>query len=232
MVTKSRPTGGEPVDEGHLMRARLIAILAAGFVTVACSLLAQTNSATLSGTVTDPTGAVITGANVTLANVETGVEQGMSTNSAGQYFFASTPPGTYRLSVRMQGFKEAVKRPLVLHVQDAIALNIRLELGATSETVEVSAETTPVDVLDAAVSTVVERQTVANMPLNGRSFQNLITLAPGVATVTPSVGNGGGQFVVNGQRSDTNYFTVDGVSANVAPANAGGMGSGGAGGLP
>ena len=104
---------------------------------------------------------------------------------------------------------------LVLSVQEIARHDISMEIGTTSESVTVAAETENVNTTDATVSTVIDRATVAKMPLNGRSFQGLITLSPGVSTVAASANNAG-QFVVNGQRSDANYFTVDGVSANAS----------------
>ena len=109
---------------------------------------------------------------------------------------------------------------MILHVGDTVSQNFTMEIGATTESVTVSAEAVPVNTEDATVGTVVERQVVENMPLNGRSFQGLITLSPGVATVTAGTASTG-QFVVNGQRTDTNYFTVDGVSANVGAPTGG-----------
>lgn len=196
-----------------------------------CCLFAQTDTATLSGLVTDPSGAVLVGAQVQALHAETNVSQTTRTNAAGQFLFPSLPPGHYRVSIQNPGFKEIVEPGLVLHVQDAVSQNFRMELGSTTESVTVSAQTAMVNTQDATVSTVVEHQIVANMPLNGRSFQGLITLTPGVATVGATA-NTPGQFVVNGQRSDSNYFTVDGVSGNVAAPFLGSVNANGTGSAP
>jgi hypothetical protein len=118
-----------------------------------------------------------------------------------------------------------------MHVGDTVSQNFAMEVGSASEKISVVADTVPVNTEDATVGTVIERQVVENMPLNGRSFQGLITLAPGVATIVAG-SNTTGQFVVNGQRSDTNYFSVDGVSANVGAPLAGSLSSNGTGTTP
>lgn len=192
---------------------------------------AQTASASLSGRVTDPSGAVIPNASVKVINVLTGVTTSTLSNGAGDYVFATLPPGSYRLTVSAPGFSQSVTQGIQLFVQDRIARNVSLRVGAPDQTVTVNAAAQQLDTQDATVGTVVERGYIANMPLNGRSFQGLIALAPGVGTIAPT-GSSGAQFVVNGQRTDTSYFTVDGVSANVAASGAGSLGTSGPGGHP
>src|SRR5437763_8809884 len=121
-----------------------------------CALLAQSAAATLSGTVTDPSDAVVTAATVQLVNTETNVTQTTFTNHAGLYSFASVPPGSYRISVKQRGFKESVMTNLVLHVGDTVAQNFAMELGATTESVSVSGEAVPVNTEDASLGAVVE----------------------------------------------------------------------------
>ena len=130
------------------------------------------------------------------------------------------------------GFTTLIKPEITLNVQGAIAVNFTLPLGAVSETLTVEAGVPLVDTESAAVSTVVDRQFAENLPLNGRSFQTLIQLTPGVV-LTPSNQEDAGQFSVNGQRTSSNYWMVDGVSANVGIGlNAGNFGGNGlAGGL-
>ena len=195
------------------------------------ALLAQTNTASVSGLVTDPSGAVMVSASVSLVNTDTNVAQSTLTNQAGIYSFPALQPGVYRVSIKHTGFRETVQNDLVLHVQDAISLDFRMELGTATESVTVVASGVALNTEDATVGTVIERRVVENMPLNGRSFQGLVTLTPGVATVA---GNGAstGQFAVNGQRTDTSYFMVDGVSANVGSPLAGSLSSNGTGTTP
>jgi len=181
---------------------------------------AQSESATLSGRVTDPTGAVVPGTDVTAFNVDTGVSNAAKTNDAGVYSFAQLRPGTYRLTLRAAGFRQLVQNGIVLHVQDRTKLDFALQVGSTEQTVTVSSEIPLVNSESASVGTVVERDFVANMPLNGRSIQALIQLTPSVV-VTPVSSGSSGQFSINGQRPDSNYFTVDGASANVGVAGGG-----------
>jgi hypothetical protein len=175
--------------------------------------LCQTETATISGRVTDPSAAVISGASVQIQNVLTGVEVATKTNTSGLYVAAALQPGTYRVIVSNPGFKQIVKPDVVLNVQDNASLNFTMTIGSASEIVTVTGGAPLVNTQDASVSTVVDRNFAENLPMNGRSFQSLIELAPGVV-VTPSGAGDNGQFSVNGQRGAANYSMVDGVSAN------------------
>ena len=200
-------------------------------------LYAQSPNGTISGLVVDPTGAIVIGADVLAANDATGVQYPVKTNQDGIYLVSSLPPGTYRLQVSKVGFKTLIKPDIVLNVQDALAINFTLPVGAISEIVTVTAGAPIVNTTDGSVSTIVDQNYVKNMPLNGRSFQDLILLTPGTVTQTPQNSFSSqlgetGEFSVNGQRTESNYYTVDGVSANAGAApgvlmlsQAGGSGS-------
>lgn len=197
----------------------------------------QSTNATISGGVTDPSGNLITDAQVLIENDATGVVYSARTNQVGMYLVPILPPGHYHVQVSKQGFKTIIKADVTLSVQSAVALNFELPVGATSESLTVNAPAVEMNTTDASVSTVVDRKFVANLPLNGRSFQDLIAMTPGVVTQSPqsttqTVGVGG-DFSVNGQRTQSNYYTVDGVSANISAGNGGGAaGAGTAGVLP
>ena len=198
---------------------------------------AQSPNGTVSGQVVDPSGAVIVGADILAANDATGVQYSAKTNGEGIYLVSSLPPGTYRLQVSKAGFKTLVKPDILLSIEDALAINFTLPVGAVSEVVTVSAGVPILNTADGSVSTIVDQNYVKNMPLNGRSFQDLILLTPGAVTQSPQNNFNAqlgqtGEFSVNGQRTESNYYTVDGVSANAgaAPglqmlAEAGGSGS-------
>jgi Carboxypeptidase regulatory-like domain len=197
---------------------------------------AQSTDATISGVVVDPAGRVIPDAAIEIVNDATGVHYSGETNGAGIYTLTILPPGQYRLQVSKAGFKTLIKPGITLNVQSAVAINFTLPIGATSESVTVEAGASTINTSDGSVSTVIDRNFVENMPLNGRSFQSLMTLVPGVAQVAPpdtlGVGNNvgvNGEIVVNGQRTESNYFSVDGVSANTGANTQFGGGAGAAG---
>ncbi len=193
---------------------------------------AQTESASLSGTIVDRSGAVVPDAQVRVTNEDTNVTVETKTNGAGVYNVPSLKPGRYRILVTKQGFKQIDLRDVTLNVQDSVNRNFTLDIGGTSETVIVNAgDALNVNTTDASVSTVVDRQFAENLPMNGRSFQTLIQLTPGVV-LTTSNANDAGQFSVNGQRAAANYWTVDGVSANIGASSTIVQGNGLGGALP
>lgn len=205
------------------MRLRRFVSLSFLALLLSARVCAQSPSGTISGLVLDPSGAIVVGADILAANDATGVQYAAKTNGNGIYLVSSLPPGTYRLQVSKAGFKTLIKPDIVLSIEDALAINFTLPVGAISEIVTVSAGVPMVNTTDGSVSTVVDQNYVKNMPLNGRSFQDLILLTPGAVTATPqstnvSILGGTGEFSVNGQRTQSNYYTVDGVSANVGTA--------------
>jgi hypothetical protein len=214
---------------------RLIILLLYGFWLSISLVNAQSTNATLSGGVTDPAGTFIVGAEIDIANDTTGVVYSAKTNSSGIYYLSVLPPGQYHVQVSKIGFKTLIKPDVVLNVQSALSLNFSLPVGATSESITVDAVSSSLNTNDASVSTVIDRQFVENMPLNGRSLQSLISLSPGVVQVPIPYGSSSGysgEFSVNGQRTESNYYTVDGVSANVGVGTSGIATSGASGSIP
>jgi hypothetical protein len=193
------------------------------------SVSAQGDLASVTGRVLDPNAAVIVEATVTARNVDTGIETVVHSNEDGIYRFVSLEPGNYEFSVSKRGFKVIVKPGVTLHVADTVSMNFSMQVGSVNETVRVEGGAPLVNTENATVSTVVDRQFAENLPMNGRSFQTLIELTPGVV-VAPTPGGDAGQFSVNGQRPSSNYWMVDGVSANigVSATNVPGNGLGGA----
>src|SRR6266404_1022530 len=157
-------------------------IIVLGF---ACAVVGQTETATVSGLVTDRTGAAVAGAEVRLQMVDRGTVTTTTTNNAGIYVFPSVQPGQYQISVQKQGFKQVDLLGLIVNVQDHIEQNFRLEVGSVAESVTVEAAASVINTTDGSVSTVIDQTYVKNMPLNGRSFQDLILLTPGTVTQTP-----------------------------------------------
>ncbi len=186
----------------------------AGLIVVfilATGIVAQTATATLSGTVVDEAGAFVPGATVKISNTSTGFERTAQTDSEGYFNIPLLPPSTYVVTIERDGFSPVEVSNVVLNLGDRKGLRIKLKIGQRTDTVDVVAD--PVLVNEtAAVRTVVDSELVKETPLNGRNIQTLISLAPGIVPVTQ--GNSEGQFVVNGQRPNANVFLVDGVSAN------------------
>jgi len=183
------------------------------FASCAGVLRAQSTNGSIAGRVTDPSKAVIMDAKVAGINTGTNVRYEGATNGSGEYYLTNLLPASYRIEIEKPGFQKLIKPDVILHVQDALELNFEMTLGSGSESITVEAGAPVVNTQSAAVSTVIDRAFVENLPLNGRSFQTLIMLTPGVV-VTQTGAADQGQFSVNGQRADANYFTVDGVSAN------------------
>src|SRR5271156_3168112 len=192
---------------------RAPALLLLLLLSSALAFRAQSTNGSITGRVTDPSHALIADAKISATNAATNFRYETTTNSSGEYYLTNLPPGLYHLEIEKPGFKKLIKPDVTLHVQDAIGLNFELTLGSMSETITVEAGAPLVNTESGTVSTVIDRTFVDNLPLNGRSFQTLIMLTPGVV-VTATAFDDQGQFSVNGQRADANYFTVDGVSAN------------------
>src|SRR5258708_17125657 len=137
----------------------------------ACAVMGQTETATVSGLVTDRTGATVPGAEVRLQSVERGTVTTTTTSDAGIYVFPSVHPGQFQISVHKQGFKQVDLLGLIVNVQDHIEQNFHLDIGSVAESVTVEVAAPLINTESAAVSTVVDRQFAEKLPMNGRSFQ-------------------------------------------------------------
>ena len=180
----------------------------------AVAVTAQVN-ATLSGVVEDQQGNAVPGVRITITNPATGLERTVMTDDAGNYVVPLLPPATYQVTAERDGFRRIQIPEIVLYVNDARSLRINLEVGDVKVApIEVKPDDFSQASIKSDVSTTIPGEIAGNMPLNGRSFSSLVLLTPGV-TITGGTAVGFGQFSVNGQRASTNYFTVDGVSANI-----------------
>jgi hypothetical protein len=179
----------------------------------ACSLFGQ--NAQISGFVKDSSDALIPTAKVRVINLDTATERATTPDGSGLYVVPELPPGRYRMTVSADGFETESREDVTVETAQNIRLDFAMRVGASRQVVTVSGSQVNVNQDDATVSTVIDRQFVDNIPLNGRTMQSLLTIVPGVATV-PGQGQVGygGEITVNGQRTESNYFTVDGVSAN------------------
>jgi hypothetical protein len=196
------------------MRMRQIAFFFSWFLFGISFVAAQSPNGTISGMVFDSSGAPIAGAEILIANDATDLQYSAKTNSEGIYVVPNLPPGMYRVQVSRIGFKTLIKPDVTLNVQDALALNFTLHVGAVSEIVTVTGGAPLVNTESGSVSTVIDRTFVESLPLNGRSFNTLLQLTPGVVIAQNASSLSSGQFSIAGQRTDANSFIVDGVSAN------------------
>ena len=195
------------------------------FLLLSLSLVAFAQTAQFSGRVTDPSQALVQGADIRVVNQATGVERRVKTNVDGLYTVPFVAPGTYQVFVQANGFSTAASHPLIVTVGQALVFDVQLKVGVGSQEITVDGGSQLLNTTDATVGTVIDRQFVDNIPLNGRSFQDLISMTPGVVTASPQGAQGSsavgfsGDFSVNGQRTQSNYYTVDGVSGNIGAGN-------------
>jgi hypothetical protein len=171
---------------------------------------AQVDRATLSGTITDPSGAQIDNAKVAVESAATGLRRDTLTSATGAYQLPALPPGTYTISISKTGFNTARFDRVLLTVGQSRTLDAQLSLGAVATAVEVSAETTPLDQKSAEIGTVIGEQQMKNIPLNGRHWASLMALAPGAVNVGEGNQNSIRFF---GRPRDDNNWTFDGVDA-------------------
>ncbi len=181
--------------------------------------LAQTGAASLTGLVSDQSGATVPGATVTATNQATNVVYTAVSNEAGNYTVTSLPVGNYIVKAELSSFKTAATKPIQVEANQIVRIDFKLELGALAETVEVSGESPVLQTESATVGEVISGTTLSALPLNGRNTGQLSLLLPGVVTPNPSsftaIRNfGGGRPFVNGNREQTNNYTIDGVDMN------------------
>ncbi|MCJ7504763.1 MAG: TonB-dependent receptor [Acidobacteriia bacterium] len=180
------------------------------------TLLGQGTAGTITGTVTDPTGAVIPEATVTVANQGTGVNFHLTTNSSGVYSITSLIPGTYTVTVSQKGFKTYVNQNLGLSVNELLRIDAQLEIGVETQTVTVEAVAPLVNTTEGRLSSLVSATQIQSMPLNGRNIYQLMQLIPGAVNSTgvnlENAGTGGIATNINGTRLNFNGFLMDGVA--------------------
>ncbi len=217
--------GGERMPNRKLITAAL------AFLLLPISAAAQgTPAGTIYGYILDPDHRPVPGTRVVVESTNTGATRDIVSNQQGLYSVPALQPGPYNITVEANGFKSVHQTGIVLEANQQARMDFGLTIGSTTETITVEGEAPLLNTSDATVSTLIGNQFVTNMPLNGRSFSTLIDLAPGVVLPATNFYDQG-QFSVNGQRPDANYFTVDGVSANLGTSTSN-LGQGGGGQLP
>jgi hypothetical protein len=189
----------------------------AGFVLMVAVLsccavaTAQTQQGRIVGRVTDPTGAIVPNAAVTIRNSETGGQRVLQTNEAGEYVAPNLNPGLYVVSASALTFKTTERRDIRLEVASNLSVDLRLEPGAISETVQVTGEQAAIDTVTDTLGGTINNKLINELPLQGRDFQNLLELRPGMQR-TP--GGGFHSVTTNGNRFEDNNYTVDGTDDN------------------
>jgi hypothetical protein len=184
------------------------------------ALRAQIPTGEITGTVTDPTGAVVSGALITLTHPATNTQRTVRTNTSGIYDLPALPPGTYNLKVEMQGFSAQVRNDIGLQVAQVARIDVSLQLGNATQIVEVTGGAPVIESESTAVGTVIENQRIVELPLNGRNYLQLAALTPAATTSSPpssveSLRQGGTRSLftlsVGGQRIFLNHYTLDGI---------------------
>ncbi|HXM97329.1 MAG TPA: carboxypeptidase regulatory-like domain-containing protein [Candidatus Dormibacteraeota bacterium] len=202
----------------------LAAAVLVAFLFVPLAANAQNYSGSVRGTVTDPGGGAVAGANVSLRDIGTNATLDATTNDQGAYSFPNVNVGVYEITVKATNFKEHKATDVEVHVSTATEVNAKLELGSSSDLVTVEASDVQVQTTTADVGAVIEGTQVRELPLNGRNFMALTQLQPGVSANngfnTKDKGlQGGADFSVNGNPSTNNLFLVDGVNNNDVGSN-------------
>src|SRR5579863_5018488 len=207
-----------------LHRVAVSAVVILALTIAAGPVYAQVSGATLSGTITDPSGAAIAGAKVSIANKATGVVRDVTTDAAGLYSAPNLQPGVYDVTASAGGFSAAKQADVTLTVGGQQTLNLPLRIGEASQTVEVTGAATQVQVSNSVLSNEIESTTVRELPLNGRDWASLATLSPGVNAIESQMpfengairGNRGfgAQLTISGGRPTQNNYRLDGNSIN------------------
>ncbi len=206
------------INSRYLLRflSATILILFAGLY----SIYSQNSTATLIGQTFDPAGAALPGVRVTLTQLGSRLTRTVISDGSGNYVFLLVPAGRYSLAAEREGFQKLVYREFDLQVDQRAEQDLALSAGQISETVEVNSIASPLQSETATLGTVIDREKIMQLPLNGREFQQLALLVPG--TVPPAQGSSlsfRGGFNVSGARESANYFLLDGVDNNNSSAN-------------
>ena len=171
----------------------------------------QTTTGTIQGNVVDPNGAVVSGATVTVRNVNTGFERSVTSNSDGFFTAPLLPLGMYRVTTTAGGFANSVLENVEVTIGNTLALSIALRVGETAETVDVTTDTEAVDTARTELATQINQRSVENLPINRRDFSRFALLTPGVSIVQ---GPDGDEISINGQKGIQNNVSIDGADAN------------------
>src|SRR3989441_3615212 len=203
------------LDPGTRIGLRRSLLCLAIFIMSGITAIGQLTTGTITGTVTDQSGAAVPGATVTLKNTDTGISRTAQTRENGKYEALSLPAGTYEISASLAGFRTAVHTGISLAVGQNAAIDFALQVGQVNEAVTVTGDVTQVETTTATVSNLVDEKKVADLPLNGRDLTQLSFLQPGVIKSPAGAGAFSGlgdKLSVAGSRGNQNIYLLDGVS--------------------
>ena len=186
-------------------------VLGAASLGMCVLLYSQGSEGRISGTITDQSGAAVPAARVTLTDVQRNVSRTLTTDQAGAYAAPNLIPGTYTVHVEFQGFRSVDRKDLVLEVGQDLRVDLSLQPGEQNQTVTVTGEVAALNTTNAELGGTLTNQVINDLPLNGRNFENLLDLRPGVVKYP---GNSGWTQATNGLRPHDNFFMVDGVNSN------------------
>lgn len=195
---------------------QILAFIALGVV-LPVTTFAQVDAGAISGTVKDPSGGVIPGVKVTIANEDTGLSTSTTSGSAGEYVFSPVKIGRYSVSAEMKGFQKVQQKNVTVDVQERVVVDFTLAPGQTMETIVVNAEPLVLQTQDASVGQVIREHTIDALPLNGRNYIFLAQLSAGVTQDQQDTRGLGasGSFAANGLRPAQNNYLLDGIDNNV-----------------
>jgi hypothetical protein len=204
-------------------RKTVVLLVLCTFLTFSGLVWAQNFSGSLTGLVTDPSGAVIAGAKVTLTDVGKNRDFSVTTDNGGRYLIRQLPPSTYKLKVENAGFSTYVQDNVVLAVNQSTSIDVSMKVGSETQTIEVSAQTALLATQDAATGQELNRTYINDLPLLGRGVYDLVNLAPGVTQVSGGYIGGGmaTNFISNGGRNATADIIADGVTTTNFEQNTG-----------
>jgi len=204
--------------------SRVRSFLLGGLIALGLAVFSVSASAsTLSGTVSDASGKVIPGANVTVTNIATNASSTTATDKSGLYVIPNLIPGVYQLNVQQDGFKSVLKKDISLHAEENIEINVSMEVGSLTQSITVESGAPVVQLTSSTLTSTVTETAVVALPVNGRSWTDLATLQPGITSIhampdvsTPDrIGRGlGNQLTISGARPQQNNYLINGISMN------------------
>jgi hypothetical protein len=194
-----------------MSKVAAIVILSLFALLTCIPLFSQGSTGRIDGTVTDQTGGAIVGAKVTVTDVQRGVARALTTDSAGAYSAPNLIPGTYIIRAEFQGFRPLERQNILLEVAQEIRVDLSLQPGEQTQTITVTGEAPAINTTNAELGGTLQNSVINDLPLNGRNFENLLDLRPGVSKYP---GNSGWTNSTNGGRPHDNYFMVEGINSN------------------